>query len=267
MSLMVTFILSFLQPFELDEIQGTMRFWVGPAFGAVTLAVMLSSFVWFAIFPQFFTEQAWTLGREFLWTSYHFLAIAAGNYLLGRTLFPGSGIFAGFGPILLVTIVVGLLPYLLITYISHTHHLKRNLHSALALNQQLHPAEETDTHTPGPLLNFTDEEDLLPPIALHDFLFIEAEGNYLNLWVLQNGTPTDYRLRGTLKEQETRLADHPQLLRCHRAYLVNLDQIEEVSGNSAGYRLTIRPELPEVPVSRGQVPTFKAAVEHLHPSL
>ena len=144
------------------------------------------------------------------------------------------------------------------TYISHTQHLKQNLQSAQVLNQQLHvEAEKPVELNDNPPLQFTDEADLLPPITLQDFLLIEAEKNYLHLWIMQNGVPTDYRLRSTLKEQEVRLRGHEQPLSLSLCLLVNLDQVMAVSGNSAGYRLTIRPELPRFQLLGAKFPILR----------
>lgn len=257
----VAFILTFFQPFSIDEIEGAKRWWVGAAFGGVTFGMMTLSYGWLLAFPRLFQEQKWTLGHEFLWTSYHFVTISAGNWWLGRYLFPESGLFQSYWPIFLITVMVGLLPYLLITYVSHNRYLRRHLSSATELESSLQQQADPPPAPSDPVLPLADEEALLPPIRLQQLLFIEAEGNYLRVWVEQNGAPTDYRLRGTLKEQEARLADFEPLLRCHRAFLVNLEKVQHVAGNSAGYRLTVHPSLAEVPVSRSKVEAFKAAFQ------
>lgn len=261
----VAFVLSMLQPFGLDEIEGQLRWQAGLYFGMVTLVVMLLNYLWMLAFPRFFGEQQWTLGREMLWASYSFVSISLGNFLLGRYLFPDSGLFARYGPILLVTVVVGLLPYLLITYINATRHLRRHLATALAFNQQVQQAQLSDTQgqQSSPVLRFVGDAELLPAITLHQLLYVEAEGNYLRIWTLHHDQPTDYRLRATLTQQAQAWAEHPQLLRTHRAFLVNLTQVQQVEGNSAGYRLRLHPARPQVPVSRGQAGVFKAAFQRL----
>ncbi len=256
----VAFVLSVLQPFGLDELTGPRRWTTGLWFGAVTLGTRLLNYGWIRAFPRFFREDHWTLGRKLLWASYQFVSISWGNFLLGRYLFPRGEIFFHYGPTLLVTVMVGLFPSLLTTYASHNRHLRRHLQTALELNQQL-GGRAAPARAEAPSLHFADAAHLLPPIRLDQLLYVEAAGNYLRIWVLQNGQPTDYRLRATLKQQEELWAGHPQLLRCHRAFMVNLDRVQQVSGNSAGYRLTLHPDLPPVPVSRGQAQAFKRAFQ------
>ncbi len=260
-SVTVSFLLGFFQPFEIDEIRGPLRWWAGPFFGLATLGTMGVNYVWHLSFPSFFREKNWTLGKEVIWAAYSFCTVALSNALLGSFLFPSSEMFRSFGPILLVTLLVGLLPYVLLTYVSFTRHLRQNLASASHLNQQLPSSLETTADQLDPILPFGGEEQGMPDIHLSELLGIEAEGNYLRLYVQRAGEVTDFKLRGTLKEQVSLLAPWPSLFRSHRAFIVNLDQVLHVEGNAAGYRLRLHPQLPEFPVSRSQVEKFKMAME------
>jgi DNA-binding LytR/AlgR family response regulator len=62
--------------------------------------------------------------------------------------------------------------------------------------------------------------------------------------------------RISLKQFELQIADFPSFFRCHRAYLVNLAQIKNVSGNSQGYFLSFQDATEKVPVSRAQLASF-----------
>ena len=53
----------------------------------------------------------------------------------------------------------------------------------------------------------------------------------------------------------------PFIVRCHRAFLVNLHQVVKVDGNSQGYRLRLEGCTEEVPVSRGYAKCVKALIE------
>ena len=58
-------------------------------------------------------------------------------------------------------------------------------------------------------------------------------------------------LRVNLKNIENQLAD-TSLIRCHRSYIVNVNAIRHVAGNTNGYKLTVRDTDFEVPVSRAK---------------
>ena len=64
------------------------------------------------------------------------------------------------------------------------------------------------------------------------------------------GKPTRQLLRITLKEAEEAATACPSIIRCHRAFLVNLDKVVKVDGNQQGYRLHLEGCKNAIPVSR-----------------
>lgn len=94
----------------------------------------------------------------------------------------------------------------------------------------------------------------------NELIYIEAEDNYTGITYFQKGIPVKRLLRSSLSRIESQ--QHvPSVVRCHRSFLVNLDQVERVSGNAQGYRFCIRGTQIEVPVGRkyaGAVQHFKA---------
>ena len=64
-----------------------------------------------------------------------------------------------------------------------------------------------------------------------------------------------------MKQAEAAVASAPFIVRCHRAFLVNLHQVAKVDGNSQGYRLRLEGCAEEVPVSKGYAKSVKALIE------
>ena len=56
-------------------------------------------------------------------------------------------------------------------------------------------------------------------------------------------------IRSSLKRLEEQLP-YPEMYRCHRTYIVQLRNVENVSGNSQGYRLHLKHLPHSIPVSR-----------------
>jgi len=248
-SLLVALLVSVFQPFGLDDAPEYWPWLSGPCFGMANMVIQSINYLLYLVFPQYFKEDHWTLGKELGWSCYSFLAAAIGNYQLGTHLFPEVGLFQRFDQILLVTIAVGLMPYLLITYVFFNRNLKQKLKITLALNEQL-----STLKTPS-----TNENVTLPPLGEQD----DGVPNYLRHYVISHGEVTSYRMRGTLKDQSQLLDQWPILLRTHRAYIINLAHIQQVEGNAAGYRVLLHPALPKFPVSRGHAKSFKHAIEGL----
>ena len=129
---------------------------------------------------------------------------------------------------------------------------------AAALNSGLNPAEEPE---PEPDRNFTfysetGNEHLT--LNQQDFLFATAADNYVELHYLEKGVPKKSLIRNTLTRLEEVVKSDPKIVRSHRAFLVNLDQVRNFSGNSQGLKLELHgtPEL--IPVSRKMVPEIKS---------
>lgn len=83
-----------------------------------------------------------------------------------------------------------------------------------------------------------------------NFLFAKAEGNYSELAFLKEGSLRKELKRISLKQLELQLAVYPHIIRCHRAYLLNVEQVTKASGNSQGYFVSFNGIEEKAPVSR-----------------
>jgi DNA-binding LytR/AlgR family response regulator len=97
-------------------------------------------------------------------------------------------------------------------------------------------------------------------IPASSLVCIESEGNYVNTWYLEEGKIVRLLIRNTIKEIEKQIEDAPSLFKCHRAFIVNLAYIENVSGNSQGYRLKIKYLEQDIPVARNYSKSFREAI-------
>lgn len=88
------------------------------------------------------------------------------------------------------------------------------------------------------------------------FVFARAEGNYIEI-TTQNADGLKKELkRISLKQFELQISAYTNLIRCHRAYIVNIEQVGHVSGNSQGYQLSFQGTGDKVPVSRANLNIF-----------
>ena len=105
-------------------------------------------------------------------------------------------------------------------------------------------------------------------LQISDLLYIEAVGNYVKVLSLQTATGQAVSkqdinevhttmLRATMKQMEETLNAYPMIVRCHRAFMVNLAQVEQISSNSRAMQLIIRHCHDAIPVSRSNVNKLK----------
>lgn len=147
----------------------------------------------------------------------------------------------------------GVIPLIIVTLILNTIFLRGNLQDAIHANQELQKIRELKQRTELPvssnqLIIYSDTSETLA-LKLPDLLFVEANDNYSTFhWMNGHGLEKKM-LRVNLKNVESQL-NNSFTLRCHRSYIVNINKIDHISGNTNGYKLNIKHTELTIPVSR-----------------
>ena len=114
--------------------------------------------------------------------------------------------------------------------------------------------EDTNRDSQITLEGNTNEQVTL---EISHLLYIEAVGNYVKVCQLQDNEVHTNMLRATMKQMEDALQTYPMIVRCHRAFMVNLGQVEQISSNSRAMQLVMRHGNDAIPVSRSNVSKLK----------
>ena len=86
-------------------------------------------------------------------------------------------------------------------------------------------------------------------VKLENIYYIKAEGNYVNVFYNNKGGISSFVLRNKIQAIEDAFAGTP-LMRCHRTYIVNSDNIKLLRNDADGYYIDFnQPGLETVPVS------------------
>lgn len=96
-------------------------------------------------------------------------------------------------------------------------------------------------------------------LSITDLLYIESVGNYVKVYYLCKGEVRSDMLRATSKQMEETMRDYPTVVRCHRAFLVNLAQVEKISSQSGTMQLVMQHTQDSLPVSRANTARVKSA--------
>ena len=94
-------------------------------------------------------------------------------------------------------------------------------------------------------------------LDISNLLYKEAVGNYVKVVNKHDGEVKTTMLRATMKQMEDSLQAYPMIVRCHRAFMVNLGQVEHISSNSRAMQLVMRHSHDAIPVSRSNVNKLK----------
>ena len=136
-----------------------------------------------------------------------------------------------------------------------SRYLAAELEEIRQLNEQLKNMQGKVSPEPSFTLTGTTNESI--SLDISDLLYIEAVGNYVKVCQQLNGDIHTTMLRATMKQMEDALQTYPMIVRCHRAFMVNLGQVEQISSNSRAMQLVMRHSHDAIPVSRSNVNKLK----------
>lgn len=141
------------------------------------------------------------------------------------------------------TALVLLLPYFSL-------HLYFSLRDSERRLKQLE-AEKTETQARCTVYSFYDEKnELRLSVNRNNLLYIESADNYVNIWYMNKGHLAKFMLRNSLKTIEESMKD-TSVLRCHRSYIANFEQVKVIRREKDGIYLEFSIEnVPDIPISK-----------------
>lgn len=251
-----TFVFLFLyifQPFQIGNFkEHTLTVSIG--YGVVCLIFMiLLNIVFPKLVPSYFDESKWTTGRQIFWTFINVFLIGMANFFFSTFLniipFSVEGILR----FQFFTIAVGAFPIVISTLINQARlqaqydKKSADINANLSKNENQYRESENRHQEKITIPSQYAQDDL--KIELNQLLFIRAADNYVEVYFVENKQIQKILLRNSLKALEDTL-EMKQIFRCHKSYLVNLDQVIRVSGNAQGYKLHLKACDELIPVSR-----------------
>jgi len=243
------------QPFGLGEYKSVYRPLVAYGYGGVTFVILtINLFAIQHIFKKWFSN--WTILKQTLWLTWIIFTIGTANYFYSSHIFPGFSGVVGFYTFQLFTIIVGVFPIVTLTLISHNIKLSQNLKVAGEINNLL-IAKVTGSQNKETIVLTADNAKDKMEVELSNLLYMESVGNYIQLAHYQEGKVEKMLLRGTIKRFESETAQYPSLVKCHRAFIVNMNHVESVKGKSQEMKLVLKNIDIEIPVSRNHAQKIK----------
>ena len=143
-----------------------------------------------------------------------------------------------------------------------SQYLASELRETRLLNEQLLKSQESANVTqPSSCITLTGTTSETLTLPVSDLLYVVAVGNYMKVFYLHEGQVRNDMLRTTSKQMEDKLQPYPMIVRCHRAFLVNLGQVEQIVSKSGTMQLLIKHSHEFIPVSRSNMAQIKAAIK------
>jgi len=270
-------VLFFLNLLGTNNSSTGLRFKVAALFGVVAFIIsFINAWLLPYLLPKVFDEAHWDVEKEILFFCWMILTIAMGNVLLVMWLEGKPFSLHRFSSMVAFTGLVGIVPITASVLLKQKILLKKYAGQAKALDEQLHQKENTTEIAPSidagesakptledflsttlaaaapkPMLELSgDNQQENLTILVSDLVAIHSSDNYVRIFYKKASEMHQVIFRGTLKKMEESLSPFSQFYRCHRTYIVNLDEVFKISGNAQGYKLHVNNMEEVVPVSR-----------------
>ena len=119
---------------------------------------------------------------------------------------------------------------------------------------------ESETAIEPVTITLTGSTNEKVTLVVSHLFYIESVGNYVKVVHCHEGQVRSDMLRTTSKQMEAALQSYPLIVRCHRAFLVNLGQVEQIISSSGTMQLLIKHSHDTIPVSRSNMQQIKNAL-------
>ncbi len=222
-------------------------------YGMVTFAMStLLGVLLITFYPIEKLENNWTIGKELLMFVGVLLFISVGNLFYANLINIANFTISSFLGISTTVILLGMFPILASVMLKHNKYLALNSREAQEISEDLKGYQvktlHEDHHQDWIKFLAENEKDEISLMA-DQLLYIESADNYCNIVSLEQGAQQKTLMRSSLKRVESQI-NYPYILRCHRSYIVNLNQVQSITGNAQGYRLHFKNENGSVAVAR-----------------
>lgn len=248
--------LAIFQPFGTSEIEFDFKILKLLSFGIISGLVVVLFYHFIPLLGlEIMRDKHWTVWKELLYFLCMIVFLAVFNNLYSSYLRGTPFTWSDLLGMVSSTFMIAVVPGFFMVLLDYNHKLKKYVEEVQGFNfKQL---EQKRIHNAVDVVQIpTDNLNDQIPMNPADFLFAEAEGNYLNVSYLKNDILHKKLFRITLKKFENQLT-FENLIKCHRSFIVNLQHVENAKGNAQGYKLKMMGTDDIVPVSRKYVPFVK----------
>lgn len=253
--LFASFVYLFLfifQPFGISEAhyyysQYSKNTYLVGFFVITFLVMMLNYLVSSFLFKQSFSPENWTVGKNISFLLWQITLIGVFNWWYSisfkHEFTDGHNLFE----FLFMTMAVGLFPSIFLTLYTERYFSNKHQLIAKELDIKIHePIKKEEIQ----IKILADNKKEIIELELKQFICIRSEGNYADVFFIENDELKKKLIRNSLAKIALQLINFETVKRCHRSYIVNLQNVNTVSGNARNYNFHIEKLNFAIPVSR-----------------
>ncbi|RCS26078.1 LytTR family transcriptional regulator [Polaribacter sp. WD7] len=206
------------------------------------------------IFKRFFNEDKWTIGRNIL-------LLLVGVLIVGTFLWYFGEMYKEQYNLKKLSLLQYLIYSFLVTCLPLSIYIFYNEKYTRERRQEkigfIKKYKSSITLEKKQILNdfikiYSDNKKEYLEFKADDLVYITSQGNYASFFLKKQNSINlkEDILRVTLSKIDTNLKEYPNIIRCHKSYIINSNYIEDIQGNARGYLLKIKHVCFFIPVSR-----------------
>jgi hypothetical protein len=240
--------LFFFKPFGLIRFEkALLEYSIGMGF-LDFLGTFLLLYISPLIFKDYFNEDNWTVGRNIL-------LMAIGLLFVGIILWNFGEVYKktyGFDKLTLLeflskAFLIGIIPLTFYVFINEKRERAKREKRVFKIREI---NKENEIKVSKEIRINSDNEKEQITFKTDNLVYITSQGNYASFFLKKDDAIKEKILRTTLTKITEKLKDHPNIIRCHKSYIINSNFIHDISGNARGYLLKSNYISEEIPVSR-----------------
>lgn len=236
--------LSIFQPYGIHKVIEENH-WLITGYGTiVSFCLFISYYILPKIFPHFFKNPNWNIGKEISFLLSIFLIISTLSYFYHNYFVAIYLTEFSYLKFISIALSIAIFPIVLIIFIVERYFYKKNM-EPIKYPQTFNNENKKLVTIPSDNLK---EQPLI--IEVNQILFAQSNNNYTTIFTIKNNQLQQELLRITLKKVENILKEHSELVRCHRSFLINKNHILKIEGNLRSLKIHLRHTSHIIPVSR-----------------
>lgn len=242
------------QPFDISTLEVRQRYYLISGLSVVTfLALVFNLLVLPSLIPKMFSSSHWNVKKEILWNVWILFTIGAGYFLLNNFLDVLKFDFS----LVIKLVLTAVIPISILIIVNYNKILR--IHSKLADELSKKLKENKSIQDKIVYFNSDYQKDSLA-IKVNLLMVVRSANNYIEIFWKEGDAIRNQLVRSSMMAAEETLREHKFIIKCHRSYIININYIEKIEGNSQGYKLFIENLNFPVPVSKSSVDRLKELI-------
>lgn len=242
------------QPLYINTLPLKEKYYLMVGLSVVTfLSLSFNLLVLPSLFTNKFSSATWNVKKEIFWNLWILFTTLVGYFFLNNYLGVTKFGFSSVVKLMLIAVV----PISILIVVNYNKILRSHLKVAHELTNKL--KDNKSILDKIVYFNSDYQKDSLA-IKVSSLLLIRSANNYIEVFWKQSEAIKNQMVRCSMLYAEEILKEYKFIFKCHRSFIVNINFIDKIEGNSQGYKLIIEGINFQIPVSKNSIVKLKELI-------